>query len=68
MNADFKEFESHHSGDSDNSQGKLDKETADTLISLDKSFAEKRASVVDTLLERVVLVSPAVHRNYKPGQ
>ncbi|KAK4699570.1 V-type H+-transporting ATPase subunit G, partial [Phenoliferia sp. Uapishka_3] len=62
--AEFKEFEGQHSGDSSTSQGALDKTTTDTLAKIKSSFEQNKSSVVDTLLERVVEVKAAPHRNY----
>ncbi|BGP31635.1 hypothetical protein JCM10296v2_003407 [Rhodotorula toruloides] len=61
--AEFKEFENQHSGDSSSSQDEVDKATQEALAKIEASFEENREKVVKDLLERVVQVSPALHRN-----
>ncbi|ORY92428.1 H+-ATPase G subunit-domain-containing protein [Leucosporidium creatinivorum] len=62
--AEFKEFEQQHSGDSSTSQGEVDKATEEMLAKINASFDENREKVVAQLLDRVVQVKPELHRNY----
>ncbi|KAK4334059.1 V-type proton ATPase subunit G [Rhodotorula toruloides] len=54
--ADFKEFENQHSGDSSSSQDEVNKATQEALAKIEASFEENREKVVKDLLERVVQV------------
>jgi len=63
--ADYKKAEEEHSGDADANQDEVDKATKSELDTLKSSFEQNRSKVVDQLLERLVEVSPALHRNYK---
>lgn len=52
-----------HSGDSSSSQDEVNKATQEALAKIEASFEENREKVVKDLLERVVQVNPALHRN-----
>ncbi|GAA6041089.1 hypothetical protein JCM8097_004713 [Rhodosporidiobolus ruineniae] len=65
---EFRDFEQQHSGDSSTSQEEVNASTAVTLEQIQRSFEEHSAGVVDLLLERVVQVQPALHRNLKRNQ
>lgn len=43
----------------------MDKVTSDALAQIKASFEQHKATVVGQLLDRVVQVSAAPHRNYK---
>ncbi|GAA6001021.1 H(+)-transporting V1 sector ATPase subunit G [Rhodotorula paludigena] len=60
---EFKDFEQQHSGDSSSSADEVSKTTQETLSRIEASFEASRAQVLDDLLERVVQVKPALHRN-----
>lgn len=55
-----------HSGDRTAAQAEVDKGTDASLAQINSSFSEHRAKVVTQLLDRVVLVEPKLHRNFKP--
>ncbi|GAA5944279.1 hypothetical protein JCM1841_006310 [Sporobolomyces salmonicolor] len=61
---EFDEFEARHSNDSSTSQEEVNKSTAAQLDKIQSSFDQNRDGVVKQLLERVVLVQPALHKNY----
>ncbi|GAA6021092.1 hypothetical protein JCM10207_003360 [Rhodosporidiobolus poonsookiae] len=63
--AEFQEFEQQHSGDSSTSQDEVNQATTDTLAKIQASFDQNRDQVVKDLLDRVVEVQPALHRNLK---
>lgn len=52
-----------HANDSTSSQTTIDASTTKALADLQSSFESNRSGVVDKLLERVVKVEPALHRN-----
>ena len=52
-----------HEGSSGRSQASVDKSTEEQLKKLDEAFEKNRKAVVDKLLERIVDVEPATHRN-----
>ncbi|GAA5867659.1 hypothetical protein JCM5296_005170 [Sporobolomyces johnsonii] len=62
---EFTEFEAQHSNDSSTSQEEVNKSTAAQLETIQASFDQHRDDVVKQLLERVVLVQPALHKNYQ---
>ncbi|KAK4053377.1 hypothetical protein OIV83_001541 [Microbotryomycetes sp. JL201] len=62
---EFEEFQQQHSGDSSNSQSTLDEQTQKQLQQIDSTFNQNRDAVVDSLLDRVIKVEPALHRNYQ---
>lgn len=55
-----------HTGDNASSQTSVDKSTTEKLAEIQASFESHRKEVVASLLDRVVQVNPALHRNYKP--
>lgn len=55
--------DSQHANDSTSSQTTIDASTTKALADLQSSFKSNRSGVVDKLLERVVKVEPALHRN-----
>lgn len=64
--AEFKAFQAQHSGDRAESENQVDKDTDKDLAQISASFESHREEVVAQLLDRVVQVAPALHRNYKP--
>ncbi|KAF7970029.1 hypothetical protein HWV62_17144 [Athelia sp. TMB] len=60
---EFKSFESSHAGTTSNAQSTVDKETEIKLKGISDSFNSNKDAVVKKLLDRVVLVSPELHRN-----
>ncbi|CAD6574507.1 MAG: H(+)-transporting V1 sector ATPase subunit G [Cyphobasidiales sp. Tagirdzhanova-0007] len=56
---------SQHSGDNDTMQASLDKSTDSQLDKIRTMFGDNRQAVVDKLLDRVIEVQPALHKNYK---
>ncbi|KZP11482.1 V-type ATPase [Athelia psychrophila] len=60
---EFKSFESSHAGTTSNAQTTVDKETDVKLQGITDSYNLNKDAVVKKLLDRVVLVSPELHRN-----
>ncbi|KAL7411382.1 H+-ATPase G subunit-domain-containing protein [Mrakia frigida] len=60
---EFKQYEKEHAGSSTSSQSTIDTSTEQSLSTLRSSFSTNRPSVVQKLLDRVVLVKPELHRN-----
>jgi V-type H+-transporting ATPase subunit G len=58
-------FPYQHAGTTSTVEAAIDKETESKLKSITNSYEQKRALVINELLERVVLVKPALHRNLK---
>lgn len=63
--AEFKAFESEHTGDRTSSQAAVDKSTDEQLAQMKALFEKQKSIVIDSLLTRVVEVKPELHRNLK---
>ena len=50
-------------GTTQSSQSNIDKKTEAELTDIDKLYEQNKEDVVKTLLDRVVLVKPELHRN-----
>lgn len=55
-----------HAGSTENLQARVDKETEENLAEIRRQFDIQKEKVVQKLLDRVVLVKPELHRNFKP--
>ncbi|KAF8159677.1 H+-ATPase G subunit-domain-containing protein [Crassisporium funariophilum] len=62
---EFKAFEASHAGTTSTTQAALDKDTDAKLKEIDAVYAKKQDDVVNTLLQRAMLVQPELHRNLK---
>ncbi|KAH9815358.1 H+-ATPase G subunit-domain-containing protein, partial [Melampsora americana] len=63
---EFQNFQSTHTGSTDDQQREIDTETEAKIESIKSEFAKNRETVVKTLLEKVIDVQPEPHRNFKP--
>ncbi|KAI0050977.1 V-type ATPase, partial [Auriscalpium vulgare] len=63
--AEFKAFESTHTGTTASAQSAVDKETGEKLKVITDAYQSHKDAVVKKLLDRVVLVKPELHRNLK---
>ncbi|KAF8734733.1 hypothetical protein AX14_003030 [Amanita brunnescens Koide BX004] len=63
--AEFKAFESTRAGVTSTVQATIDKETEVKLQAITDSHNRSKDAVVQNLLDRVILVEPALHRNLK---
>jgi V-type H+-transporting ATPase subunit G len=57
-----------HVGDAQSAQATVDSDTAKKLEEISAAYASNRDAVVKKLMDRVVLVEPALHRNLKKVQ
>jgi len=62
---EFNSFESSHAGTTSSAQTAVDRETDVKLKAITDSYNQNKDSVVQKLLDRVVLVKPELHRNLK---
>jgi len=63
--AEFKAFESTRAGATSTVQATVDKETEVKLQGITELYNKSKDVVVNELLDRVILVEPALHRNLK---
>ncbi|EIM86714.1 V-type ATPase [Stereum hirsutum FP-91666 SS1] len=63
--AEFKAFEESHAGTTQTAQSAVDAETDEKLKEVEGQFESNKDAVVKKLLDRVVLVTPQLHRNLK---
>ncbi|KAF8347697.1 H+-ATPase G subunit-domain-containing protein [Amanita rubescens] len=63
--AEFKAFESARTGVTSTVQATIDRETEVKLQAVTESYNKSNDAVVKKLLDRVILVEPALHRNLK---
>ncbi|KAF8631915.1 hypothetical protein AX15_002172 [Amanita polypyramis BW_CC] len=61
--AEFKASEAAHAGNTSTVQAAIDRETEVKLQAIAESYNEHKDAVVKKLLDRVVLVTPTLHRN-----
>lgn len=54
-----------HKGTTTESQSLVDKETETKLQGIEKAFVQNKEDVVKKILDRVILVTPELHRNLK---
>lgn len=52
-----------HAGKTQVSQSAVDKDTEVALAKITESFESNKAKVVDKLMDRVILITPELHRN-----
>ncbi|KAF8920590.1 H+-ATPase G subunit-domain-containing protein [Mucidula mucida] len=62
---EFKAFEASHAGTTSSAQTAIDKDTEIKLKEVTDSYNAHKDEVVKKLLDRVVLVTPELHRNLK---
>jgi len=62
---EFQAFEASHAGNTQSLQATIDKDTKVKLEAIAHSYNRNKDAVVKTLLDRVVLVKPELHRNLK---
>jgi len=62
---EFKKYEAEHAGKTQVSQSVVDKETEAALAKITASFQNNKDQVVDKLMNRVILITPELHRNLK---
>jgi len=63
--AEFKAFESSHAGITSVAQSAVDRETDVKLQSIVDAYKANKDQVVAKLIDRVVLVTPELHRNLR---
>ncbi|KAG9312975.1 V-type ATPase [Chiua virens] len=63
--AEFRDFEASHVGNTTNAQAAVDKETDIKLQATTEAFEANKDQVIEKLLDRVVLIKPELHRNLK---
>ncbi|KAG2157842.1 H+-ATPase G subunit-domain-containing protein [Suillus bovinus] len=63
--AEFKSFEASHAGVTSNAQAAVDKETSIKLQAITDAYEANKDAVVKKLLDRVLLITPELHRNLK---
>jgi len=62
---EFNAFEASHTGTTQSVQTAIDRETKVKLQGISEEYYKNKDQVVRKLLDRVVLVSPELHRNLK---
>ncbi|KAF8605953.1 V-type ATPase [Ceratobasidium sp. AG-I] len=62
---EFKSLEGKTAGTTSNAQDAVDKDTEGKIATINDAYAQQKDAVVQKLLDRVVLVTPELHRNLK---
>jgi len=62
---EFQSFEASHTGATQSIQASVDKDTELKLKAISDSYNQNKETVVNKLLDRVVLVHPELHRNLR---
>jgi len=60
---EFKKYEAEHIGQTQVSQSVVDKDTEEILTKITSSFHTNKDKVVEKLMDRVILITPELHRN-----
>ncbi|CAO3622752.1 unnamed protein product [Mucor hiemalis] len=64
-NSEYQNFVAQHSGQSDQSLGKVDQETETKIEEIREQAAEKKGDAVEKMMKAITVVETKVHENYR---